>query len=569
VNALPRLLRLLAPFRWWILLAVLVGFGTIGASVGLMAMSAYLISKAALTTAVVDLALAITAVRFFAISRAALRYVERYITHLTTFRILTHLRTWFYTAVEPLAPARLLVYRSGDLLARIMADMETLENFYIRVIVPPLVAVLVTAFACTILGLFNVWLAAALFIFLLLTGVALPLATGWLSRQPGAEMITTRAALNATLVDEIQGIADVLAFGQSELFESRTRQLTDDLNRVQERLALVRGLGNGLSALFTGLAGLAVLWLAIPLVTGGDIGGVYLALLPLTAVAAFEAVQPLAQAWQVLEQSQTAAQRLFELIDASPAVLDPDQPAQPPTRFGLQVQNLCFRYAPKLPLALDDISFSVAPGERAAIVGPSGAGKSTLVNLLVRFWDYEEGHIYLDGRDLRDYRADDVRTMIAVVSQQTHLFNSTIRDNLRLAKADASEDEIIAACRQAQIHDFIEHLPLGYSTPVGENGLLLSGGERQRLSLARAILKDAPILVLDEATAHLDAVTERKLLHALEIFVAGRTTLIIAHHQPILAHCDKVLTLEAGKLLGERVISSEPKAAPIPDHVSG
>jgi ATP-binding cassette subfamily C protein CydC len=552
VNTFPRLLRLLAPFRWWVALAVLVSFGTIGASVGLMAMSAYLISKAALTTSVVDLSLAITAVRFFAISRAALRYTERYITHLTTFRILTHLRTWFYAAIEPLAPARLLVYRSGDLLARIMADMETLENFYIRVIVPPLAAVLVTAVACTILGIFNIWLAVALFFFLLLTGVALPLATGWLSHQPGAEMITARAELNATLVDEIQGIADVLAFEQSGPFQARTLRLTKELNRVQERLAFVRGLGNGLAALFTGFAGLTVLWLAIPLVTSGEISGVYLALLPLTAVAAFEAVQPMAQAWQVLEESQAAGQRLFELIDAPPAAWDPVQPAPPPRRFGLEIQNLSFRYAPDQPLALDGLSFSIAPGERVAIVGPSGAGKSTLVNLLARFWDYEEGRICLDGRDLRDYQADDVRQKIAVVSQQTHLFNSTIRDNLRLAKADASETEIIDACRQAQIHDFIERLPLGYSTLIGENGLLLSGGERQRLSLARAILKDAPILVLDEATAHLDAVTERNLMHALDAFIVGRTTLIIAHHQPMLAYCDRVLTLEEGKLCDEQ-----------------
>jgi ABC-type multidrug transport system fused ATPase/permease subunit len=299
--------------------------------------------------------------------------------------------------------------------------------------------------------------------------------------------------------------------------------------------------------LFTGLAGLTVLWLAIPLVTSGDIEGIYLALLPLTAVAAFEAVQPMAQAWQVLEESRKAGQRLFELIDAPPAAQDPEQPAPPPTPFGLEIHNLSFRYAPGQPLALDDLSFNIAPGERVAIVGPSGAGKSTLVNLLVRFWDYEEGHICLNGHDLRDYRADDVRRMIAVVSQQTHLFNSTIRDNLRLAKSDANEAEIIAACRQAQIHDFIEHLPLGYSTLIGENGLLLSGGERQQLSLARAILKNAPILILDEATAHLDAVTERKLMHALDAFMVGRTTLIIAHHRPILAYCNRLLTLEEGK----------------------
>lgn len=548
MTSILRLLKLLAPFRWWVLLAVLLSFGTIGASVGLMAMSAYLISKAALTNSIVDLSLAITGVRFFAISRAVLRYTERFITHRTTFQILTHLRTWFYEAIEPLAPARLWEYRSGDLLARIMADMETLENFYIRAIVPPLAAVLVTAVACAILGWFSIWLGVVLLLFLLLTGVALPLMTGWLSRQPGREMIAARAALNATLVDEVQGMADVLAFGQAALFQMRTQQLTKQLNGVQERLAVVRGLGNGLAALFTGLAGLTVLWLAIPLVTGGQMEGVYLALLPLTAVAAFEAVQPLSQSWQVLAESKAAAQRLFELIDAPPPILEPENPAPPPDSFGLEIQNLTFRYAPDEPPALTDLSLSIAPGECVALVGPSGAGKSTLINLLVRFWEYETGQICLNGRNLREYRTEEVRQMIAVVSQQTHLFNSTVRDNLRLAKADATEAEIEAACRQAHIHDFIAGLPLGYGTMIGENGRLLSGGERQRLSLARAILKDAPILVLDEATAHLDAVTESQVMAALAVFMNGRTTLIIAHHQPVLAHCDRVLILEKGKI---------------------
>ncbi|MDX1414570.1 MAG: thiol reductant ABC exporter subunit CydC [Candidatus Promineifilaceae bacterium] len=555
MKTLPRLLQLLVPFRWWIALAVLLSFATIGTSVGLIAMSAYLLSKAALTTFVVDLSLAITGVRFFAIARAALRYTERYITHRTTFQILTYLRTWFYSAIEPLAPARLLVYRSGDLLTRIMADIETLENFYIRVVVPPLAAALVTAVACAILGLFNVWLAVVLFIFLFLTGLVLPLISGWLARQPNADMINTRAELNATLVDEIQGLADVLAFGQAEQYQTRTQQLTRELNLIQERLALMRGLGDTLGILFTGLAALSVLWLAIPLVTGGSIDGVYLALLPLTAIAAFEAVQPLSQAWQLLEESRAAGKRLFDLIDAPPAVLEPVDPAPPPANFDLDIQNLSFRYASDQPYILTDLNLKLAHGERVGIIGPSGVGKTTLINLLVRFWDYEEGHIYLAGQELRDYKADDVRRVFAVVSQNTHLFNSTIRDNLRLAKADAGDADIEAACRMAQIHEFIMGLPLGYGTMIGENGLLLSGGERQRLALARAILKDAPIIILDEATAHLDAMTQEAVLGAFNEFSSGRSLITIAHDQPIHALCDRILILKGGRLVPNDTIA--------------
>lgn len=544
-----RLLALIRPFIWWIAAGVFLGFATIGSSVGLMAVSAYLISKAAIATDVSQLSLAIAGVRLFALSRAAFRYGERYVTHLATFRILTRLRVWFYRAVEPLAPARLQAVRSGDLLTRIGADIETLENFYIRVIVPPLVAALVTGLACAILGVFSPWLAAALLFFLLLTGVVLPLISRWFSRQPADEAVLARAELNATLVDQVQGMADMLACGQETLFRERTLDLNDRLNRLHARLAMIRGLGNGLAALFTSLAALTVLALAIPLVSAGQIEGVYLALLPLTAIASFEAVQPLAQAFQVLESSRAAARRLFELIDATPAVLDPAEPAASPDRFDLVVEDLRFRYAADEPAALDGISFAVPPGGRLGIVGASGAGKSTLANLLLRYWDYEEGSIRLGGVELRALAAEDARELIGVVAQHTHLFNTSVRDNLFLANPEASEEEMIAACRQAQLHDFVLSLPEGYETLVGENGLKLSGGERQRLAIARTILKGAPVLILDEATTHLDSLTEARVWEGLAGFMAGRTVLIISHQQAGMATADQVIRLEEGKVV--------------------
>ena len=538
----------MAPFRWWILAGVLLSFATTGASVGLMAVSAYLISKAALVTDTADLNVIITGVRFFAISRAALRYAERYVTHLATFRILTRLRVWFYRAIEPLAPARLMQYRSGDLLTRIVADIETLENFYLRVVIPPLAAVLVTILGCAILGSFDVWLAVALLAFIVLTGVILPLASRWLSRQPAAELIATRAELNASLVDEVQGIADLLAYGQEDAYQARALSLSQQLNRVQERLAAIRGMGNGLAALFTSLAALTVLFMAIPLVTAGKIDGVFLALLPLTAIACFEAVQPLAHAFQMLESSQAAARRIFELIDSEPAVIDPVAPApldlpsdQPPA---IEVRDLRFRYSPDEPPVLDGVSFSVPAGGRVALVGANGSGKSTVVNLLLRFWDTDEGTIRIGGRELHTIRADDVRGLLGVVPQHTHLFNASIRDNLYLANPEASEADLIAACQQAQLHEFIQGLPQGYDTLVGENGLLLSGGERQRLAIARAILKDAPILILDEATSHLDALTAARVWQALDRFMAGRTTIIISHQRANLAHVDQTISLD-------------------------
>ena len=562
MNTFTRLLKLIAPFKKWVALAVLLNFVTVGSSVGLMAMSAYLISKSALITDVSELSLAITSVRLFATLRAVFRYLERYFSHTATFRILTELRVWFYRAIEPLAPARLMGYRSGDLLARSVADIETLENFYIRVVVPPIAAACVVLLACLILGAFDVTLALALLIFLTLTGVALPLTMRWLGRKSSGDFIATRAELNALLIDEIQGLADLLAFDQAQTHRAQVLRLNAELVRAQERQAMLRGVSNGLAALFTSLAAITVLLLAIPLVSGGQIEGVYLALLPLTAIASFEAVQPLSLALQQLEASQAAGRRLFELIDAEPEVRDPDQSmlAQPRPRGGppagtrassIAFKDVRFRYNPTDPLALDGVSFSVPSGKRVAIVGSSGSGKSTLVNLLLRFWEYDEGQITIGGHDVRDYRADDVRALLGVVSQQVHLFNATVQDNLLLANPDATDEQIRAACQQAQLHDFIETLPQGYNTLIGENGVLLSGGERQRLAIARVILKDAPILILDEATANLDTLTEQRLMHSLEPFMIDRTVLIISHRRVGLAEVDQTIVLENGRVVSE------------------
>jgi ATP-binding cassette subfamily C protein CydC len=434
-------------------------------------------------------------------------------------------------------------YRSGDLLARTMADIETLENFYLRIVTPMLAGVLVTALGYMILARFDTWLGLTLLLFAVLAGVVLPLAVRRLSRRPAAVMVATRAEMNAAFVDEIQGIADMLAYGQESVQQAKAHALSGQLHWVQEQLAMMRGLGNGLAAFLTGLAGLVVLGLAIPLVSSGAIDGVFLALLPLTAIVTFEVVQPLAQAFQSLEASQAAARRIFDLIDATPPLKDPSGCSPPPTSFGIEVENLSFRYTPGEMQVLDGISFSVPPGGRIAIAGPNGSGKSTIVNLLLRFWDYQDGRISVGGHELHEYPADSVRQWFGVVSQNTHLFNTTVRENLYLAKPDASQSELEDACRQALLHDSIQGFPDGYDTLIGENGQRLSGGERQRLAIARAILKNPPILILDEATTHLDAVTEQHVWQALEQFMCGRTTIIISHQPVGLAHIDQVFVL--------------------------
>lgn len=562
---LPRLLTFLRPFAWWVAAGVLLGFATIGSSVGLMAVSAYLISKAAIAVDVTQLSLAIAGVRLFALARALFRYAERYVTHLATFRILTALRVWFYRAIEPLAPARLQQVHSGDLLARIGVDIETLENFYVRVVTPPLTALLVTLLAAAILGAFDLWLGVALVVFLALTGAVLPWVSNRLSRAAATAAVAHRRDLTVEVVDLVQGMADLVAYAQAGAQQARILAQSTALEQAQQELAQVRGLANGLTALFTGLAGLTVLGMAIPLVGAGRIDGVYLALLPLTAMAAFECVQPLGQAWQLLATSQAAATRLFGLVDLPPAVAEPPSPLPRPVGNALVVRDLSFRYPPpatgydavfaveagntgeNVPggWQLQQVSFAVRAGERLAITGASGAGKSTLAALLLRFWEPEAGAILLDGRDLREYAAEEVRALIAVAPQTPYLFHTSIRDNLLVADPDADDATLTAACRAAQIHDFIAALPDGYDTLLGDNGLTLSGGERQRLALARALLKRAPILILDEATAHLDAATAARLWQALEPFLAGRIVLILDHSQAALAHATRRLALDA------------------------
>jgi ATP-binding cassette subfamily C protein CydC len=548
-STFGRLLKLAAPFAQRMALAALLGFATIGSSIGLMTTSAYLISKAALQPSIADLQVAIVGVRFFGIARGIFRYLERYVSHDVTFRLLARLRVWFYGALEPLAPARLMQYRSGDLLARIVADIETLEQFYLRVIAPPVVAVLVALLAALIVGSFDPRLAVALLLFLLLAGAGVPLLTRFLSRPAGQRMIQVRSELNSSLVDDIQGMADLLAFGQEEPYLEQIQNLSREFGGLQQRMTRVEGLHSALTGLLMNLAVLAVLVIAIPLVSSAELDGVYLALLVLAVMSSFEAVWPLPQASQYLDNSLQAARRLFEIVDAEPAVTDLPSPLPTPAAYGLQVENLRFSYDRGATPALDGISFELPQGRCVAIVGPSGSGKTTLVHLLSRFWEYQEGHIVLAGRELREYGQEDVRRLITVLSQRPHLFNATVRENLLLARPEASEAEMIQAAQQAQIHDFVASLPEGYDTWIGEQGLRQSGGERQRLAIARAILKDAPILILDEPTANLDAVTGREVMATLQNLMAKRTALIITHRLVGLEAVDEILVLRAGRFV--------------------
>jgi thiol reductant ABC exporter CydC subunit len=566
-----RLLRLAAPFKWWMLLSALLGVLTIGSSIGLMSAAAWIIASAALHPPIGTLNVAIVGVRFFGITRGVFRYLERYISHQTTFRLLARLRVWFYAEIEPLAPARLMVYRSGDLLARAVSDINTLENFYLRVIAPPAVAVIIGAMMFVFMARYDLRLALALIACLMLAGIVVPILTQALSRRAGREIVTLRADLNVALIDSVQGLADLLAYGAQDRHAAKIQRLNRALQNQQARMAWIAGLHTALTSLIITLAVLLILIIAVPMVRGGDLDGVLLAVLVLAAITSFEAVLPLPAAYQQLSGQLEAGRRLFEIVegqknDSPQRVLrekekttQPESPKGKPsflpfpsiisTPSALSAVNLSFRYDPGEPLALDNVSFDLKSGGTVAVVGASGAGKSSLVNVLLCFWDYERGSVQIGGRDLRDFDPDEARALISVVSQPTYLFNGTIRDNLRIARPDAHDDDLIRAAQAAQLHTFIVSLPQSYDTWIGEQGLNLSGGERQRLAITRAILKDAPILILDEPTANLDPVTERAILDTLHIALAGRTTLLITHRLVGLAAADEILVMQAGRVV--------------------
>jgi thiol reductant ABC exporter CydC subunit len=573
-STFVRLLHLALPFKGWMALSVLLGALTIGSSIGLMAASAWIIATAALHPPIADLAVAIVGVRFFGIARGVFRYLERLTAHHVNFNLLARLRVWFYTAIEPLAPRQLLAYHSGDLLARIVGDIETLQNFFVRVIAPPLVASVIAIGMAVFLAGYAGALAIVVLTFMILIGVVMPVIVQRAGRSIGRQLISTRSELNAQLIDGLQGASDLIAFGQGGHQAGLVRKSNRELIQSQRRMASITALHTSIGGLLTHLALWSVLIVAIPLVHEARLSGVDLAVIALATLASFEGVLALPLAFQYLEANRQAARRLFEIVDAS-RTLPPYRPEGAiPMRLDhpsirLTVDALSFRYQPDEALVLDRVSFDLTTGQTKAIVGPSGAGKSTLINLLLRLWDYDEGRITLNGIDLCDYEADEVRRSIGVVSQTTHLFNVSIRENLLLAKLDAREDDIIdddviddaiiddaiiddaiiAAARQAQLHDFIQSLPDGYDTLIGEQGLRLSGGERQRLAVARALLKDAPVLLLDEATANLDPVTAREMMKALRASTRAQATLIITHQLIGLEDVDEILVLNRGRVI--------------------
>jgi ATP-binding cassette subfamily C protein CydC len=547
-----RLIGLFMPHWRWMVGGILVSLITFLADVGLLALSGWFLASMALSGlsgSPFNYFTPAAAIRAFALFRTGGRYLERLVTHEAAFRLIARLRVWFFAGLEPLAPARLQEYRAGDLLSRIGADIDTLDHFYVRLMTPVVTAVLGVAACVIFLSRYNMAVALVTLIFLLLAGIGVPLVVGRLGARTGEGMVEASSHLRAQVIDALQGMEELKVFGESDGYTESLEETGSEWLRCQRRMSRLNGFSEGAVGLCANLALWFSLFLLISLVGDGALQEADLAMLALFTLAAFEGVAPLPFAFQMLGHTLAAARRVFFVVDAEPKIQEPSRPSPAPGSSLIEMRDVSFRYGSSCPWALRGVTLKIYPGGKLGVVGASGSGKSTLIYLLLRFWDYTHGEIRLDGRPLESYRSEDVRRHVAVVPQDTHIFNTTIRENILLGNLGAEEGQVVQAAKAAGIHDFVLSQPDGYDTFVGEGGVKLSGGQARRVAIARALLKEALLFILDEPCEGLDPQTEQKVMEGIFKKCEGRAVLLITHRLAGLEKMDEVLILDHGSVV--------------------
>jgi ATP-binding cassette subfamily C protein CydC len=546
------------------LLAVSAGAGAAGAAVALGATSAWLISRAAQHPPVLYLMVAIVAVRAFGLGRGVLRYAERLAGHDAALRVLAGLRVGVYRRLAALAPAGLTRLRAGDLAARLVDDVDGLADLWLRLILPYTVAGLVGAGTVALLAVLLPGAGLVLAASLLTVAVAAPALAGRLGRHAEERITPLRGDLHATVVDLLRGAEELTAHGSAGAGLAAAARADDRLRRAERRAAAGQGLGAALATLAGGAAVWAGLALGAPAVRGGTLTGVALAVVVLTPLAVHEIAAALPAAATQLPRLRGAARRVTDLLDQPTPVTDPAAPAPDPAPpYDIRIDDLSVAWPPATPtprrvpdagaaadpaaeMVLRGVSVDIPAGARVAVVGPSGVGKSTLAAALLKFVGPVGGRITLGGTDLAELTGEQVRRVVGLCAQDAHVFDSTIAENVRLARPAATDGQLRDALRRARLLDWVDELPDGLDTFVGEHGRNLSGGQRQRLALARALLAELPVLILDEPTEHLDEPTAAALTRDLLAATAGRTVVLLTHRRADLAAVDRVVELRTG-----------------------
>jgi thiol reductant ABC exporter CydC subunit len=545
-----RLVELAGTGRRQFITACCLGLLAAGSGVGLIACAAWLISAAALQPHLVTLGVAIVGVRAFAIGKATLRYLERLVSHEAAFRMLAGVRTRFIAALEPLSPGILPVFRRGDLLGRMAADVDALQDLPLRVLQPTAVAIGVGALSVGVVAVLLPTSAAALLTALLIAAVTVPAATSWANRRAEAMQAEARADLTASVVTLMRSRHELVAYGaapqQLDQFDAHDTTLT----HIARRAAIATGFGAGIWALCAGGAVWAALALGTPAVRDGTLTGVALAVIVLVPLAAFEALQVLPAATLAHSRAHRGGARVLELLATPAPVAEPAESCPLPDRpwpVTLRAAGARWPSADSPTVgAVTGIDLDLMPGRSVAVVGLSGAGKSTLAAMLLRFIELDCGSYRLGGVDVTRLSGDDVRRVVGLCAQDAHLFDSTLRENLRLARPGCDDPALRDALDRAQLTDWVQRLPEGLDTHLGEGGVRASEGERRRIALARALLADFPIIVFDEPTANLDPPTADALSRDLLTATVDRATVLITHRLAALDIVDEIVVLDNG-----------------------
>ncbi|EOE5505098.1 cysteine/glutathione ABC transporter ATP-binding protein/permease CydC [Cronobacter sakazakii] len=550
MRALLPYLALYKRHKWLLSLGVVLAIVTLLASIGLLTLSGWFLSA----SAVVGMAglysfnymLPAAGVRGAAIIRTAGRYFERLVSHEGTFRVLEHLRVYTFSRLLPLSPSGLARFRQGELLNRLVADVDTLDHLYLRVISPLIGALAVIAVVTLGLSLLDVTLALTLGGIMLATLLLLPPLFYRAGRPVGEALTMLRASYRQQLTGWLQGQAELSIFGAAGRYRDNLDTTEQIWHEAQRRQAGLTALSQAMMTLISGMTVVLILWMAAGGVGGNSAPGSLIALFVFCALAAFEALAPVGGAFQHLGQVIASARRVSDVIDQPADITFAEQGKDAPREASLLLRNVSFSYPGQPQPALRNITLDVAPGEHIAILGRTGCGKSTLLQLITRAWDPTSGDVMLDGISITGYREAALRATMSVVPQRVHLFSATLRDNLLLAAPQVNDAALGAVLARVGLEKLLDDE--GLNAWLGEGGRQLSGGELRRLGIARALLHDAPMLLLDEPTEGLDAETERQILALVKEVAAQKTLLMVTHRLQGLTAFDRIIVMDNGQI---------------------